>query len=304
MPLANVPNRPDLRRARRPACFALLLLGLTTAPAGCMSYGPPAPTTVAQGQYFSTGNPDYDEFFVRLYRLQLELGQAPAELGRTRGALAQKLGVAEKAEAAALKTALTERAAELRSRGITARLESSREAPGTTTLRTSGTPSAADSELVTALEQTLAATNRIQKALPAWRTELEALPPRGVVLESGLESAFIGKGRAERNEIRENLADAQKIMGLMGPRLKELETGTDELAEALAATFPPPAPPPPEPPAPEPEAKPKPRSGRAAGGARPAAAKPAPKPAQNDGSSEGPAPAKPAQGTAKPDFEP
>jgi hypothetical protein len=300
MPLINVPYRSRPCRARRPT-WLLLIAGLA-APlsAACMSYGPPAPTAVAQGQYFSTGNPDYDEFFVRLFRLQLELGQAPEQLAGARAALAAKLGVPDKAETAALKSALAERAGELGSRGVRVRIASEKDTDGTQALRVSGTPSGSDAELVAELERALAETTRIRKQLPAWHKELELLPPRGVVLESGIESAFVGKGRAERNEIRENLADAQKIMGLMGPRLKELDTAASELADAFAAAFPAPAPPPPEPVAPEPEVKPKPRANR--GGARPAGGKLPAKPAQAAG--DGEPPAKPVQGTAKPDFEP
>ena len=77
----------------------LVASSLGLGASGCISYGPPAPTSVARGEYFSTRNPDYDDFFLRLFRLQLELGQAPEKLTRTRATLSQRLALAPNAEA-------------------------------------------------------------------------------------------------------------------------------------------------------------------------------------------------------------
>jgi hypothetical protein len=166
----------------------------------------------------------------------------------------------------------------------------------------SGTKSASDTEFLAALDQAVSAVSAVGLGLPTWKKELEELAPRGLSLESNLEAAFVGTGRSKRDEIRENLTDAQKMMGLMGTRLKELEGSGAELSEAFTAAFPAPAPAPPAPPEPvaaEPDAKPKPR---VRGAGRAPSAKAVPKPAAETG--DAPKPSKPAPGTAKPDFEP
>jgi hypothetical protein len=270
--------------------------------AGCAGYGPPAPTSVARGEYFATGNPDYDEFFVRLFRLQIELGRAPDSLAQTRATLSRRLGLAEKADPESVRSALNERASELRAHGLVVRVEKG-GADGAVALAVTGDKNPTDAELLTALEQALGAVSALRISLPAWRKELELLPARGVALESGIEAAFVGTGRGTRNEVRENLADAQKIMGLMGTRLKELDATSAELTDAFVAAFPEatPAPPPaPEPAQAEPAPKPKSKQ-RSRGAGRGASTKPAPKPAE---ARDEPKPAKPTPGPAKPDFEP
>ncbi|HEY3494535.1 MAG TPA: hypothetical protein VGK73_07610, partial [Polyangiaceae bacterium] len=220
-----------------------------------------------------------------------------------RGSLSLELGLTEKADATQVRSALVTRGNELRARGVSIRLENDREAPGGSRLKVSGAKEAADTKLVGALESAFTLANRQRAELPGWRKELEALPPRGVALESGRDAAFVGTGRGTRSDIRANLADAQKIMGLMGPRLKEVDESSAELAAAIAQAFPAPAPPPPsEPPPPEPEQKAKPRRQPSAGRA-PNGAKPTARPATPSEASEA-APPKPAPGTAKPDFEP
>lgn len=288
----------SLRRASRSLRSRFLLCACLAA-ASCVSYGPPATTTVARGEYFSTGNADYDEFFVRLFRLQVALGSEPEALSRARGALSRKLGLTDKAETLQLRSALGTRASELRAHGLSIRVETSREAKGGSKLSVTGTKSAADAELVAAIEEAFTVAARQREGLPGWQKELEALPPRGVALESGLEAAFVGTGRGTRDEIRGNLTDAQKIMGLMGPRLKELDAASAELHSAMTQVFSPPAaaPPPAEPTVTEPDPKSKPRRPASTGRA-PAA----PKPVRTPG--EAPPAPPPKQGPAKPDFEP
>jgi hypothetical protein len=86
-------------------CLALL------APSACMLYARGGPTAVAQGRYYSTGNPEYDEFFIDLHRMQVELNDAPERTAAPRKALADKLEVGLDTEV--LKEALKKRATEL-----------------------------------------------------------------------------------------------------------------------------------------------------------------------------------------------
>jgi hypothetical protein len=306
--VSNEPPEPaanHLEHRPVPCRRAVLLfsasLAVNVLGSGCASYGPPAASTVARGEYFSTGNADYDEFFVRLFRLQVSLGNAPEALARSRAALARRLGLTENAEIAQLRSALAQRAGELRARGFVLRAASSRDAEDGAAPK-AGTHAPQDAELIHDLESAFKITSDVRAGLPGWQKELDELPPRGVALESGLETAFIGTGRGKRSDIRANLADAQKIMGIMGPRLKELDEASGELHAALTSAFspPPPPPPPPQPEPTDPDPKPKPRAPRSQG-ARPAAPKPA---SQAESGDTGQAPRPPKQDSAKPDFEP
>ena len=71
-------------RASNALEILVLLLSLAGA-VGCRLLSPAEPSAVAQGRYFSTGNPNYDEFFVRLHRMQVELKTAPETLAMRPG---------------------------------------------------------------------------------------------------------------------------------------------------------------------------------------------------------------------------
>jgi hypothetical protein len=271
-----------------------LAIAVALAGAGGCRLGPQGPSAVAQGHYFSTGNPNYDEFFVRLYRMQVELKTAPEALAASRAELLRELALEPNAEGDAVRKALSAKASELGARGVSLAFDRGRDA-GEPRLVVSGTPQAADRPLVKTLEDSVARLGEVRRRSSTWQKELDWLSPAGVALDGGVEGAFVGKSRSMRSDVHENLVDAQKVVALMSSRNRDVSESAAEfeglLASALGAvrTEAPAAPPE------EPKPKPRPRA-NAGGAARGASAAPA---------DETPAPAaKPKQGTARPDFEP
>jgi hypothetical protein len=285
---------------------AALLLGGVLSLGGCRSFFFPEASDVAQGKYYSSGSPDYDEFFLKVYRLQVELKDGPEKVERLTAELAQKLGLARNAAPPDLRAALTERVKGFASHGVLLRLE--RDVGGGMQLKQSGSVKDADTELLSILGQAVTAIDAVRDRIGSWQRDLDQLPPKGIELDRGVDEIFRLEGRGKRSEVHENLADAQKVMGLMRSLLKDADARSGQLSEAVigvlgASAAPPPPPPDPEPEA-ETEAKPRPRAAPAPRRGAPAPA-PRPAPAPKAGGDDAPPPApKPAQGTAKPDFEP
>jgi hypothetical protein len=264
--------------------FSWLLLAAVAAPA-CLPYGQPEPSSVAQGRYFATGHPDYDEFFVQLYRLQVDLETTPEKLAAERQRLAAAVGLARDADAETFRSKLVEHVNGLRARGVRFHYAREHEAA---VLRVHGAAPGVDSDFGQALASAVRTATSARRKSPAWHERHDQLPPRGVALERQVEAAFFGESRGTRSDVRQNLTDAQQLLVLMGARLTRIDEQTNELYDALeAALREAPPPPPPE----EPETKPPPST------PRPKAR--APKPADGDAT-----PPPPKQGTAKPDFEP
>ena len=278
----------------RPWLAPLLLALALVAPMGCR-LGPQGPSAVAQGQYFSTGNPQYDEFFVRLHRMQVELKAAPETLASVRADLTRSLALEPNADAEAIRGALTKKAGELNARGAALIVDRGREPGAPSRLAVTGTPAQTDRELVKTLGEALARVGEIRGRFGAWHGELEWLPPAGAALDGSVEAAFVGQSRGTRDDVHENLVDAQKVVALMTARLKEIEATSAELEGTFVSAFGEKRHEPASPP--EPETTPKPRpAARAEGPARKASP-----PAENETPA---AAAKPKQGTARPDFEP
>jgi hypothetical protein len=283
--------------------FATLLFGATLALGGCRTFFSPQASDVAQGRYYSSGSPDYDEFFLKVYRLQVELKDGPGNVERLTADLSAKLGLAASAAPADLRTALAERVKAFASQGVSLRLE--RDVGGGMQLKQSGSPKEADKALLTTLGQSVTAIDAVRDRIGSWERDLDQLPPRGIELDRRVDEVFHLEGRGKRSEVHENLADAQKVMGMMRSLVKDADARSTQLSEAVIGVLGASAPPPPPPPEPEPEAEPdpKPRS-RAAPPPRrngPAPSRPAPKAGGDDAP---PPPPKPVQGPAKPDFEP
>ncbi|HEY3664746.1 MAG TPA: hypothetical protein VGL19_02055, partial [Polyangiaceae bacterium] len=56
--------------------LVVLTCGISSLPA-CSVFAARNQSTVAQGKYYAAGDPHYDEFFVGLFLLQVQMDQAP-----------------------------------------------------------------------------------------------------------------------------------------------------------------------------------------------------------------------------------
>ena len=256
------------------------------------------PSDVAQGRYYSTGNPNYDEFFVRLHRMQVELKAAPETLASIRQDLARGLELEPAAGTDQLRSALKTKANEMSGRGATFIVDRGQEPGERTRLVVTGTPAEADRPLVKTLEDALSRVGELRERSGTWQKELDWLPPAGVALDGSVEAAFVRESRGTRDDVRQNLADAQKVVTLMTARKKEVDASSTEIEELFVSAFgtKKAEPPPPPAPAPAPAPRPRPRPAAAQAPSRPTPAAPA--------SDEAAPPPKPKQGTARPDFEP
>ena len=271
--------------ALRSSSLALaILLGLYPA---CHALGPEEPSVVAQGRYFSTGHPSYDEIFVRLHRMQVDLEQAPDAVTSTRREIAQSLDLAPEADATAIGAALGERVSEAGSRGVEIRATRGAGPDSDPSVVGKGPLTDADKALVAVLGTAFVRLRGLDDDAERWENELEWLPSAGVELDASVDAAFVGRSRGHRDEVRQNLADAQKLVALMRERVAGVDRERTELLNAMAAPLAETAAPPPEPPAPKPAARAPARRAPAARPDTPAPEKPRPK-----------------QGPARPDFEP
>lgn len=322
----------SLSTSRASLVLALLLL----APAGCQFFGHPGPSDVAQGRYFSSGNPDYDTFFVELYHLQVELKDAPARAAEPREELAKALDVGVDADV--LKEALGKRAAELGGKQVKLAVLRARDSDEPVSLELTGSPSGDDAEFVKTLEQALAKMGELERAAAGWQKALADLPKQDAELAERVDTAFASASPGKRADVKKNLSDGQKILELLVARAKDAEHANAELLDAVVAALgearaassekaseaapdkggekseksehkgrrgsstPPRAA---RAPRPAPAPKPAPKTAAPKPEPKPAAApKPAPAAKPPAERSEVPPAPKPTQGTAKPDFEP
>ena len=98
-------------------------MGATQLLPGCAIFGGGGPSLVAQGKYYSSGNPQYDEFFIALYQLQVEMANAPSAALAERQNLAQALGLSPETPAEGVAQRLREEALKLSRTGLRMKLE-------------------------------------------------------------------------------------------------------------------------------------------------------------------------------------
>jgi hypothetical protein len=213
----------------------LLLALALTAPTACDMFMKPGPSAVAQGRYYSTGNPEYDAFFVELHRLQVELKDAPDRAAEPRAALAKTLDVGLDADV--IKEALGKKASELNSRQIKVTVLRPATPDKPATLRVTGNPAGDDAALTKTLEDQLTKIAELTAATASWQKDLDPLPEREATLESGVDTAFADKPPRTRSEVRSNLGDARKVIELLVSRAKDTEHANGELFDAITGAL-------------------------------------------------------------------
>lgn len=274
---------------------SLVLLVLLSNLPGCAGAGS-KPSEVAQGRYFAAGSPDYDEFFVAIHRLQLEMANAPREIADARRALSTAVVSSADASNAQLAEKVKATLERLADRGVRTRVEFKSPTPPdpehTMALLTPWTnPTGNDRQAFEDLESSLTRILRFAATMRRASARLIELRSRVPRLEAGIGSSFRDQSRGKRRQVEQNLEDAAQVSLLMLARADELGTPAEalanELRHVLAPNFklpasPPPAsepaPPSPEPPRPRPRAAPEPRAKAGAGDeAKPKAAPEPPK---------------------------
>src|SRR6185436_14978800 len=88
-----------------------LLVALSSGVGGCASNR--GPSDVSQAKQYSSGNPEFDEFFSEVYQLQVALGKAPDRERAIRQQLSQTLGIDGASRAEEIAAALSKRVGQL-----------------------------------------------------------------------------------------------------------------------------------------------------------------------------------------------
>ncbi|HEV8548123.1 MAG TPA: hypothetical protein VGQ57_03825, partial [Polyangiaceae bacterium] len=212
-----------------------ILTGALLTALGCSVIVPSGPSNVAQGRYYSSGDPDYDDFFLKVYRLQIKLKDAPPRVGEPRQKVADALGVGP--DPSDIRGALAKRASELKERGVRYTIGRPPSPDKPPSLLVTGNPTGKDFELKGFLEGALKGAGELKVDLTAWQKELDELSARESTLEGNLAEAFANRSESQRTEVKNNLADAQKIISLLGERTHDLDVATTDFLKALTTAL-------------------------------------------------------------------
>jgi hypothetical protein len=297
----------------------LFALALTT---GCNLLKASGPSDVARGEYYSAGQPEFDEFFIVLHDKQVELLAAPSEPADARKNLTQVAGLTPDASDDSLKERLSQEMKKLAGQGLRFRLEVPEPSPA---LDASATLHASETSTSTpyrsALPEQATRLVRSRNHMLAAKAELQKLSVSSVELEGKIYPSFRTGGPWKRDEVHQNLVDGQKVITLMQARAQDVADQDTRLLALVASAattdanlgkapaYAPPTPPSEEPAKPAgkraPAGKPAAKPSTAAPTAKPPAVAPAPKPvAKRGGDDDGAAAPKPTQGSAPAEIEP
>ncbi len=221
------------------ASLALLAgcLALSALP-GCASFGARKPSLVAQGKYYSSGDPHYDEFFIAIYLLQVEMADAPKVPDGERRALAETLAIPADSDAAAIGQRLREEAQKLSHAGVHLRLDAKlgtvKPDLPSATLRSNARPKDGPAAaLLNQLETSGTQLARSASEMKEGEEALARLEPLSVSLDAGVETAFAETHFGKQGEVRRNLFDAQQLIGLMRTRAQAVHATSEQLLGEL-----------------------------------------------------------------------
>lgn len=228
-----------MSKARSCAASLLLIGGLASGSlAGCAVFGSQRESTVAQGKYYASGDPYYDQFFVDLYMLQVGMAEAPKVPEAERQRWITQLQLEPQATPAMIELRLHEAALKLSQAGIHLRLDQSsvsdKPETASTVIRSNARPKENPAAALLASVE-LSSTNllRWQLAMKQKEEALGRLELLTVRLDGGIDRAFSQAPVGKPSEVKENLADAHKLIPLMRARAAALHANTEQLLAAL-----------------------------------------------------------------------
>ncbi len=300
----------------------LFALAVGGANVSCAVFVGSGPTPVAQGKYYASGNPEYDQFFLELYETQVAMATTPERLTSARYGLADGLGVGRDLPDEVLVAHVRARVRDLADEGRIMKLEVNAEVddePSAAVLRTRPeTRDGATRELAEPVEKVSNELLSLRALLDTNTARFDRLERRLDGLRDRADEAFV-RDITKFHEVKRNLEDATRVLAYMREQAEDQLLATTGLLDGLvqatdssAGAFDKPAPaaaPPPEEVA-APSAKPAPPKPKHPSAARkPAPPKaPASSPAQATRPSPAPKPAPPPPATPQPSepagFEP
>ena len=203
----------------------------------CAALGGHAQSSVAQGKYYSSGDPRYDEFFIGLYMWQVAMEQAPRTPEVERRQLGQLLLVppqAQTTESIALR--LREEALKLSRAGVRLRLDRGPAREKTEQDKAMLRANARPKDAEPLLAQVEASGTNLQRSVSEMKLGEQALgglEALAVRLDADVDVAFAQAQFSKQNEVKRNLADAHQIISLMRTRVDQVHDASEELLAAI-----------------------------------------------------------------------
>ncbi len=226
---------------RNPFANSLAILLTASSLAGCALGSGSGASTVAQGQRYESGNADYDAFFRRVHRLQLEVGRAPQELSEAQNSLRSSVIVGENMTAETLALQVKLELDRLARRGVPVRVTLRAGEPTTTSARAvfapQTAPRPADAQLLTQLEGGVSRHLVLVGSMRKARDELDALCSDALRLEGRLNSTFSAGLGGRRGTVLENLRDAERVLALMRAQADETRRNADAFVVAFGKSI-------------------------------------------------------------------
>lgn len=194
---------------------------------------------VASGQIYEPGEPTYDAFFKSLYAEQLLMGQAPDREHAVKQKLAKVAEVPDTASADELSSGIEKKLDGLAKKGLAAKISTTNLDGNDPAARVVAVGTAsADDESVRTLDEAVKDGIGLLTELRHAKVEVarlkEALPP----LEPKVDTAFSSGTRGKKAEVRQNLADAERLIPLMASRGDEVDARIVDLFRGLEKASP------------------------------------------------------------------
>lgn len=204
---------------------------------GCAA-SQPRESLVAQGQLFRSGNPDYDRFFDVTHALQVQMATAPGELADARQRLTEAVVIANSSSSAVLAERIKSELDRVGRHGSYVRVEfiapSSLEPSATRAVLTPASkPRAIDANLLRQVESSVTRLLRLEASMHRARRELDSLCGTALRLDEALDKSF--PDRAQREQVANNLRDAERVITLMLAGTERVQAPTAEFLGRLAA---------------------------------------------------------------------
>jgi hypothetical protein len=236
----SVIGKLESARVARFSASALLALtcSLASLPA-CGVFAARNQSTVAQGKYYAAGDPHYDEFFVGLFLLQVQMEQAPHLPELERLNLAHALSLTPQASSDEVGQRLHEEALKLSRSGLRMRLDQnpSSEKPDSASaaLRTNERPKDHQTTVLVGQIETSATTLlRSMGELKQADDALDGLELAAGGLDASVDKDFAAAPAGKQGEVKKNLGDAHKLIALMKVRAGEVRSESEQLLATVS----------------------------------------------------------------------
>lgn len=208
-----IPPPVAARWARLRALALALALVPPLAPAlGCSIFATtPKGSQIEQGQALTTGTEPFDAFFQAVRAIREEAQKAGDEVAGARAGASRTLGLEASADVGEALLAVRARAAKLRDGGVLLHLELTPE-PKLVSSSGKAKVEASDKLVLDALEESAKSSLAVSRRLDELAGRALGLQKQRTALETESQAAFSGADAARRDELRREIAGAERVL--------------------------------------------------------------------------------------------